>query len=444
MIMGDEPIFSVSGLRGIVNDTLTIPVVVSYTEAFSRYMGGSLYLVGQDTRPHSLAIKMAVTSTLLSTGKEVIDLGIVPTPTLLLAVREKRSNGGIMITASHNPMEWNALKFVNGEGLFIESQDVENISNILKEGAQKWCSFSDFQPLRVNNNAIRDHILKIAESPFVELEAIRKKRFTVACDCINGAAFDALPRLLEFLGCDVIRLNCDNSGSFVRNPEPRVEYLQDLQTLMYKHDIDVAFGTDPDGDRLIVGFKGVGIISEEYSVPLSVYHVLRKQRGDVVVNLSTSMMVEDIARWFNASVYRAPVGEANVVKLMREKKAIIGGEGNGGVIFPLINPCRDALTGVALILSLMVEQNPVEIIWKIPRYYMDKRKIEWSQDLPSDKLIKEFRDFERDSSDGLYFRRRKEWVHIRKSNTEPIVRIYAESGSEEETKRLIERAVKCF
>lgn len=175
MIMGDEPIFSVSGLRGIVNDTLTIPVVVSYTEAFSRYMGGSLYLVGQDTRPHSLAIKMAVTSTLLSTGKEVIDLGIVPTPTLLLAVREKRSNGGIMITASHNPMEWNALKFVNGEGLFIESQDVENISNILKEGAQKWCSFSDFQPLRVNNNAIRDHILKIAESPFVELEAIRKK-----------------------------------------------------------------------------------------------------------------------------------------------------------------------------------------------------------------------------------------------------------------------------
>lgn len=441
--MKEKPLFTVSGLRGIIGDTLTIPVVISYTEAFARFLGGSLYIVGQDTRPHSLAIKMAVISTLLAMGKEVVDLGVVPTPTLLYSVRKKGASGGVMITASHNPAEWNALKFVNQSGLFLESSEVQEISRVISQ-SQSWAKFSEFKPLRINNNAIKDHIQKILESSYVDVKGIRRKRLRVICDCINGAAFEAIPMLLETLGCDVIALNCDDSGEFLRNPEPRKEYLGELESLMYENDADVAFATDPDGDRLVVGFKETGILSEEYTVPLAAHCVLKKERGNLAVNFSTSMMVEEIARWHNVDVFRSPVGEANVVSLMNERHAIAGGEGNGGVIVPAINPCRDSLVGIALILSLMVEENVVELISRIPKYFMAKHRVEWDKDLPATELEKEFRGFKLNSSDGMYFRKKTEWIHIRKSNTEPVVRIIAESESEDRTGRLIERALHHF
>lgn len=439
--MDSRLLFSVSGLRGVVGESLDIITAVKYTAAFLRHNGGTTYAVAQDTRPHSLALRKAVISTILSCGKEVIDLGIVPTPTLLHFVRTKNLSGGVMITASHNPIEWNALKFVNSNGMFISSQDVMRIENLVNE-TPEWCKFWEYKPLRINNNAIGDHISAIVEHPLIRLREIRKKGFTVVCDCVNGAAFDAIPTLLKTLGCRVIPLYCDDSGEFLRNPEPKKEHLSDLESLLFKEDADVAFATDPDGDRLVVGFKDTGILSEEYSVPLAAYHVLKYVKGDVVVNLSTSMMIEDVARLYKVNVFRTPVGEANVVNSMLEKGAVVGGEGNGGVIYPAINPARDSLVGIALILSLMAEENIYDVLSKMPRYYMVKRKVEWGSEIPRDELRKEFKNFEVSEIDGIYFRKRHEWVHIRKSNTEPILRIYAEAETSEKASELISKALK--
>uniref|UniRef100_A0A7V3ZXV2 Phosphoglucosamine mutase n=2 Tax=candidate division WOR-3 bacterium TaxID=2052148 RepID=A0A7V3ZXV2_UNCW3 len=437
--MDDRTLFSVSGLRGIVGESLTIPLVVKYTSAFARHNGGKLYFVGQDTRPHSVAIKLAVISTLLSLGKEVVDFGVVPTPTLLLAIRERKADGGVMITASHNPIEWNALKFANKNGLFISGEDVVKVEELSQE-EPPWSRFNEFKPLRQNVNAIKDHIEKILESPFINVSLIRKRKFKVVCDCINGAAYSAIPALLAELGAEVFCINCDDSGEFTRNPEPKKEHLMELEELLFEKDADIAFATDPDGDRLLVGFRDIGLISEEYTVPLSAYYILSKKKGDVVVNLSTSMMIEHVAEKFKVNVFRTAVGEANVVKMMIEKDAVIGGEGNGGVIFPAINACRDSLTGIAIILSLIAEEDIYSIYSSIPRFYMRKKQMKYYSELPVEKLEKAFKGFKVDLTDGVYLRKKDAWIHIRKSNTEPIVRIYAESPSEEETLSLIARA----
>jgi len=437
--MDDRTLFSVSGLRGIVGESLTIPLVVKYTSAFARHNGGKLYFVGQDTRPHSVAIKLAVISTLLSLGKEVVDFGVVPTPTLLLAIRERKADGGVMITASHNPIEWNALKFANKNGLFISGEDVVKVEKLSQE-EPPWSRFNEFKPLRQNVNAIKDHIEKILENPFINVSLIRKRKFKVVCDCINGAAYSAIPALLAELGAEVFCINCDDSGEFTRNPEPKKEHLMELEELLFEKDADIAFATDPDGDRLLVGFRDIGLISEEYTVPLSAYYILSKKKGDVVVNLSTSMMIEHVAEKFKVNVFRTAVGEANVVKMMIEKDAVIGGEGNGGVIFPAINACRDSLTGIAIILSLIAEEDIYSIYSSIPRFYMRKKQVKYYSELPVEKLEKAFKGFKVDLTDGVYLRKKDAWIHIRKSNTEPIVRIYAESPSEEETLSLIARA----
>lgn len=439
--MSNKILFSVSGLRGVIGESLDLITAVKYTAAFIRHNGGTTYAVAQDTRPHSLALRKAVISTILSCGKEVIDLGIVPTPTLLYFVRSKNLSGGVMITASHNPIEWNALKFVNSNGMFISPEDVKFIENLVKEDPE-WCKFWEYKPLRINNNAISDHISAIVEYPLIKLREIRKKGFTVVCDCINGAAFEAIPTLLKTLGCRVITINCDDSGEFVRNPEPKKEHLSDLEMVLFRENADVAFATDPDGDRLVVGFKDTGILSEEYTVPLAAYYVLKYMKGDVVVNFSTSMMIEDVAHLYKVGVHRSPVGEANVVNSMLERSAVIGGEGNGGVIFPAINPARDSLVGIALILSLMAEDNIYDVLSRIPRYYTVKRKIEWDTEIPKDELKREFKNFEVSELDGIYFRKRHEWIHIRKSNTEPILRIYSEADTLEKASELVNRALK--
>ncbi|MDI6851188.1 MAG: phosphoglucosamine mutase [bacterium] len=437
--MENRALFSVSGLRGIVGEGLTIPLVVKYTSAFARHNGGKLYFVAQDTRPHSVAIKLAVISTLLSLGKEVIDLGVVPTPTLLFAIRERKADGGVMITASHNPIEWNALKFANGNGLFISNEDVVKVEKLAQE-EPTWSRFDGFKPLRQNVNTIKDHIEKILASPFINAPLIRKRKFKVVCDCINGAAYNAIPTLLEELGAEVFGINCDDSGEFTRNPEPKKEHLMELENLLFEKDADVAFATDPDGDRLLVGFRDIGLLSEEYTVPLCAYYILGKKKGDVVVNLSTSMIVEHVAENYKVKVFRTAVGEANVVKMMIEKGAIIGGEGNGGVIFPAINACRDSLTGIAIILSLMAEENIYPIYSSIPKFFMMKKQVKYYSELPVEKLEKAFKRFNVDLTDGVYLRKKDAWIHIRKSNTEPVVRIYAESPSEEETLSLIAKA----
>jgi len=423
-----------------VGEDITPEIVIKYSRAFARANGGRQYIVGQDTRPHSTMIKYSVIASLLASGKYVIDIGVVPTPTLLFFVREKNADGGIMITASHNPIEWNALKFVKKGGTFTTGEDVNRIKGFLDiEASVHW---HEIKTVHQNIRAVKDHIDKILEHPLINTEWIRRKRFKVACDCVNGAAYKAIPELLHRLNCEVIELNCEPTGIFPHNPEPRKENLKELDKILKDGKADIGFATDPDGDRLVVGVKGAGILSEEYTVPLASYYVMKKKKGPIVVNLSTSMLIEKIASMFKVEVHRTPVGEANVVEEMTRVSASIGGEGNGGVIFPEINSTRDALTGIALLLSLATEENLKEIYSALPEYYLTKERLEFTGTLPVEKIKKEFKGAQYDERDGIYIRFKRKWIHIRKSNTEPILRIYAEAPEHEEANDLIQRARK--
>lgn len=431
-------LFSVSGLRGIVGEDITPEIVIKYSRAFAMANGGVKYIVGQDTRPHSTMLKYSVIASLLASGKSVIDIGVVPTPTLLFFVREKHADGGIMITASHNPIEWNALKFVKKGGVFITGKDIERIKGCLDGYLSiRW---NEIKTVHQNIQAVKDHIDRILAHPFINVDEIRRKRFKVACDCVNGAAYRAIPELLRRLNCEVIELNCEPSGIFPHNPEPRKENLKELDKILQDGQADIGFATDPDGDRLVIGLKSTGILSEEYTVPLASYYVLKKKKGPIVVNLSTSMLIEKIASMFKVKVHRTPVGEANVVEKMVQIGALIGGEGNGGVIFSEINPTRDSLTGIALVLSLAAEENLEEIYSILPEYSLKKERLEFTGNLPLEKIKKEFKGAHYDERDGIYIRFRRKWIHIRKSNTEPILRIYAEAPEPKEVEELIQKA----
>ncbi len=431
-------LFTVSGLRGVVGETLTPDVILKYTHAFSRVMGRGIYYVGRDTRPHGEMVKAAAISALLATGNQVIDIGIVPTPTLLLMVRENDARGGIVVTASHNPMEWNALKLVRGDGIFTYSEDVEEIRKKLTDGFD-WAKWDEVGSVRYYTGAIDDHIEKILSSPYVEPEKIKKARFKVAVDAVNGANYEALPRLLERLGAEVIRINCDPTGIFPHPPEPRKENLDELNGILERGEADIGFATDPDGDRLLVGFKNIGLLTEEHTIVLAAPQVLSKNPTDIVVNLSTSMMIEYIAEKFGVRVVRTRVGEANVVQKMREMGSAFGGEGNGGVIVPEINATRDSLVGAALILSRVAAVG-VDKVLDFPSFVLLKDKVNFKTEIPEEKLIKVLSPLSIDRSDGLYLRGEDFWVHIRPSNTEPIMRIYVEAKSRNVAEELLNKA----
>ncbi len=421
-------LFTVSGLRGVVGETLTPDVILKYTHAFAKVMGEGVYFIGRDTRPHGEMVKSAAVSALLGTGNDVVDIGIVPTPTLLFMVREKEAQGGIVVTASHNPVEWNALKLVRSDGIFTFAEDVEKIKSVLEE-SYKWAGWDRVGSLKFYDRAIDDHIDRILSSPYVDLESVRNARFRVAVDAVNGANYHALPHLLERMGAEVIKLNCEPTGIFPHPPEPRRENLKELDDLLKRGEADIGFATDPDGDRLLVGFRDVGLLTEEHTLVLAAPQVLRHKKSDIVVNLSTSMMIEEVAKKFGVNVVRTKVGEANVVQKMKEIGSVFGGEGNGGVIVPEINATRDSLVGAALILYRVASEG-IDNVLNFPRYHLFKDKVNFKVEIPEDKLVEVFSPNYIDRSDGLYLRGSDFWVHIRPSNTEPIMRIYVESESE--------------
>ena len=435
-------IISVSGIRGIVGDGLTPDIISKYAAAFGTITGGNI-LIGSDTRKSREMVKNAVISGLISTGVNVVDLGILPTPSVLYNVKRLQANGGIAITASHNPVEWNAMKFISKEGIFLNNEEGKHLREIFEAGNIAYRNWENIGRISHNKDGINNHIDGVFSHPLIDVEGIRKRRFKVAMDCSDGASYSAYPEFLRLLGCEVIPVYCENLGYFRRAPEPRPENLKELSKKVKEVNADIGFATDADGDRLSIVDDRGDCIGEEYTIVLVSRFYLRKKKGPVVVNLSTTMAIDDIARENNIPIYRSKVGEANVVKKMKETKAVIGGEGNGGVILPDVQYTRDAMVGMALILQYLLEEDkPLSsIMEQINKYHIKKETIRFSEKEKEEKFFEkigiQFSDGKVDREDGIKYIWDSAWLHIRKSGTEPLVRIIAEAKEKEKLDEML-------
>lgn len=439
-------IISPSGVRGKVGEGLTPEIVARFVCAFGKMRGGKI-LVGYDTRTSNHMFKYATFSALLSVGCQVVDVGVCPTPSLQLMVKESGAQGGIAITGSHNPVEWNALKFIRSDGLFLFPEEGEKLLKLYKKGDIPRVSWDGIGSVSCDNCAVEHHIQKILEA--VDVEKIRSKKFKVAIDACNGAGSTISPLLLEKLGCQVIKVNCEANGVFPHSPEPTPANLQDLCKAVKNSGADIGFAHDADADRLaLVSEKGEAI-SEEYTLIITTKFILEQSgsKGPVVTNICTSQAIDDLARQFNCPVKRTKVGDVYVSRCMRECKAVIGGEGNGGVIFPFLNYARDGIAGVASILNyLAIRDKPISsLIDELPRYYMLKRKITSSGvnlELIKEELDKKFNPDQLNSLDGIKLWLEEGWVHMRSSGTEPVLRIISEAKTPEGAEKILQWALE--
>jgi phosphomannomutase len=437
---------SVSGIRGIFGDTFTPEVAYQYASHYGMFCGKGKIVVGRDSRTTGETIYHAIVSGLLSVGCSVVNVGIASTPTILLAVEESNAVGGIAITASHNPAEWNALKIVGKNGLFLYPEVAQNFLSSIDAPIQ-YAKWNDIGKVEDDYEAGVRHIQKVLSIPYLNLDEIRKRKFKVVLDSVNGAGGVISPTLLLELGCNVIEINSEPNGHFAHIPEPLNQNLKQLEEAVKKHNADIGFATDPDVDRLAIVSEMGNCIGEEMTVLLAEEFVLRKKKGDIVVNLSSSMASEDIAAKYGCKVQRTKVGEINVGKKMQEISSPVGGEGNGGVICPEVHYTRDALAGMALVLGLMAEEKkPLSsIVDAIPHYYFAKDKIIIPHEKLDSIMLKAaslFPDLEQDTQDGLKIIGNKFWIHIRKSGTEPIIRVYVESDSSERSEEICLTTIK--
>lgn len=436
----------VSGIRGIFGEGLTPEVAMNFAQAFGTYIKGGKVIVGRDSRVTGKTLKSAVFAGLLSVGCDIIDLGVCPTPTTQLAVENLNAEGGVMITASHNPIMWNGLKLIGADGLFLDALQGQEVLNILEAQTYKFASWDKIGVAVQYSKAIDEHVAAILNLDYLDLHKIRERKFKVVLDCVCGAGATLVPELLKELGCTTIYLNCEPTGLFPRNPEPLPENLSELCETVKKEGADIGFAVDPDSDRLaLVSEKGEPI-GEEKTLALAVKYVLSKKPSKVVINASTSRVTEDIAQHFGSTVVRTKVGEINVAKKIREIGAVIGGEGNGGVILPEVHLGRDAPVGIALTLQHLAEFGGTlsELDETLPRYFITKNKIELST-LNAKEALNKIRAFysneNLDFTDGIKIVRAKSWVHVRPSNTEPIIRVIAEAPSKEESERLCKEVI---
>lgn len=438
--MPEKLLKSISGIRGIVGKTLTATEVLKFSSAFGSYCKGGKVILGRDTRKSGEVFKGTVLSGLLSTGCEVVDLGICPTPTVGIAVKGLKAKGGIIITASHNPAEWNGLKFFNSEGIFLNEKEGKKLFAL----AEKEISYSGWDALGKvwpEEKWTEKHIQRILNLSFIDKNKIKKKKFKVVLDCNNGAGSRIAPSLLRKLGCNVVELNCGLSGDFVHRPEPVPENLRLACRKVKETKADLGFACDPDADRLaVVSEKGIPL-GEEYTLALCVDFVLSKRPSDVGINISTSMAIQDIARKYGVKVFRSKVGEVYVVSLLKKIKGIIGGEGNGGIILPENHYGRDAQVGMALILQYLAESGKKisQLKQSLPQYYIQKDKIKLSNgfDVKIRKYLRKFRRAKINYLDGVKIEFQNSWLNIRKSNTEPIIRVMAEAKSQKEAESLV-------
>lgn len=429
--------FSVSGLRGIVGRDLDGPLVRDFARAFGAFLGAGPVVFGRDARRSSPGLASAVADGLSAAGCDAFDLGIAPTPTVLYEVPLRRARGGIVVTASHNPAEWNGMKFVAARGSFLDPAEFDAFARFVKDGRFRSEAGGKQGAVASYPGAREDHLAAIASHPFIR--SIERKPITVGIDAGNGAASDFAPDLMKRLDADVRELYCTPDGTTPRPPEPLEENLADLARFVRDHRLDVGFAFDPDGDRLAcVDEKGTPI-GEERTLALAVGFVLAREPGPVVINLSTSRVTEDVAKKSGAAVFRTPIGEANVVERMRMVGAVIGGEGNGGVIFPGINYGRDGLVASALITSRLREAGaPLsELVRRLPQYRMKKMKVTLESGFDARPLRDAFAGCSVDETDGIRFEGGDWWLHVRSSKTEPVVRIIAEARTDERVATLI-------
>jgi phosphomannomutase len=459
--MSDTLMVSVSGMRGIVGKDLTPELVARHAAALGVWARGSgrpIVVLGRDARTSGPMFAHAATAGLMSVGADVIDVGVAPTPTVQLAVEHHHAGAGLILTASHNPIEWNALKLVGPDGIFLDGDAGARVRALAESGPER-VGWDGVGSVREDREAISRHLDQVLALPMIDPAAIRAHRLTVALDCVRGAGGTIIPALLERLGCDVRAINTEADGRFPRPPEPLPENLGDLSRLVRDTGAAIGLAVDPDVDRLALVDETGAPIGEDYTLAFAVRAVLgqggRTVVGDrtavrpqpapappvVVANLSTSLVVEDAARMTGARFVRAPVGEANVARTIRDERALIGGEGNGGVILPLLHIGRDAPVGVALILHLLATSGHTVsgLVRGQQRYHIVKAKFPGGNDLAPvyARLQQRFPEALSDHRDGLRLAWSDRWVHIRPSGTEPIVRFIAEAPTRAEAEALV-------
>ncbi|MEE2819745.1 MAG: phosphoglucosamine mutase [Planctomycetota bacterium] len=437
--MTDAPLMlSVSGARGIVGETMTEEVAHAYASAFISFLHDKLgrlpvMCVARDSRPSGPSLSRAVINACIEAGCKVTELGIVATPTAGVMIHALKADGGVVVTASHNPTPWNGLKCLDGNGLAPSAEEASEIIN----------RFHDKVALPqagggthiVNEQGNDTHIAKLLGT--IDPGPIREKQYRVVLDSINGAGCESGFKLLELLGCEILQLNGEPSGEFAHTPEPKAENLEDLCDAVVRFDADVGFAQDPDADRLAVVNQYGGYIGEEFTLVLAAMRWLELHKGSTAANLSTSRMIDDVAQQQGCQVFRSAVGEANVASVMQEQDCVIGGEGNGGVIFPQVCWVRDSLSGMALVLDLLQSRTErlAEIVDAMPHYEMIKKTIDLKDcggipalDAEIERLKELYKNETINDSDGLRIDFDEGWLHVRASNTEPIARVIAEAS----------------
>jgi len=438
---------SISGIRGTIGgkpgDVLSPVDIVKFTTAFATFIKKSVnkerikIVVGRDARISGEMVNRVVTGTLLAMGADVVDAGLSTTPTVEMAVTEEKADGGIILTASHNPENWNALKLLNRRGEFLSAADGAELLDMIEKGDFAYSDVKKLGTYRTDDSFIEKHIKKILELPLVDTAAIKKAGFKVAVDCVNSTGGIALPPLLKALGVKKVEeLFTEPNGKFPHNPEPLPENLGEISELVKKTNADVGFVVDPDVDRLAIISEDGEMFGEEYTLVAVSDYVLQNQKGNTVSNLSSTRALRDVTEKAGGEYFASAVGEVNVVEKMKAVNAVIGGEGNGGVIYPELHYGRDSLVGIALFLTYLAKKgiSCSALRSTYPSYFISKNKIELSPGMDVDDILKQmaekYKNHNVNTIDGVKIDFENEWVHLRKSNTEPIIRIYSESESE--------------
>jgi len=448
---------SISGIRGTIggktNDNLTPLDAVKFAAAYGTWLKDYsnkeklIVVIGRDARLSGEMIQNLVVSTLVGLGIDVIDLGLSTTPTVEIAVPLEKADGGIILTASHNPKQWNALKLLNERGEFLDAKQGAKILELAEKEDFEFAEVDDLGEIIKNDSYIDIHIDEVLELTLVDAETIKKAGFKVVVDGVNSTGGIAIPKLLQELGVEVVKLYCEPNGHFPHNPEPLKEHLGDICKKVVEEQADFGIVVDPDVDRLAFISNDGEMFGEEYTLVACADYVLGKTKGNTVSNLSSSRALRDITQKHGGTYEAAAVGEVNVVTKMKANNAIIGGEGNGGIIYPESHYGRDALVGTALFLMLMAERGGTvsELRASYPSYFMSKKKIELTPELDVDALLEtmhdKYKDEEVSTIDGVKIDFPENWVHLRKSNTEPIIRIYTEAKSQQEADALADRII---
>ena len=449
---------SISGIRGTIggriNENLTPIDTVKFAAAYGTWLTSVSsedkklkVVIGRDARISGSMISQLVSSTLIGLGIDVIDLGLSTTPTVELMVTHLNADGGIILTASHNPKEWNALKLLNAKGEFISGAEGAKILEIAENDDYIFAEVDELGGYESNDEGMKIHIDKILALPLVNIQAIKDRKFKVAIDAVNSTGGIAIPMLLDQLGVDYEKLYCDPTGHFPHNPEPLKEHLTDISNKVVEVNADFGIVVDPDVDRLALISEDGEMFGEEYTLVAVADYVLSKTPSAAVSNLSSSRALRDITSKYNQTYYASAVGEVNVVDKMKEVGAKIGGEGNGGIIYPELHYGRDSLVGIALFLSHLAEMDRKvsELRASYPSYFMGKKKIELTPEINVDKLLSQieekYNEYDISTIDGVKIDFENEWVHLRKSNTEPIIRIYTEAPTQEKADALGDRFI---